>query len=399
MGSLKSVQSQICTGFLGTKNKTTKIAKRFSKKRSLLVKLVSTKLSLVLGAVLVASAVSGAKTKKMTLKEKAKAAAAKIAPKATFDSSSTTTATAATVVATPVKEMMAPVATAAASTTSTIKANDVIPADKARKDIDEEITNAKMRAETGSKSKYSFRSSFNYAGSNLQKPLASDRPSLNPERKAFSGTSLTGSIGGKMRATDHLSVSVNAGVSLNRPFEPGNFNDEGKSEIADPGLSLDYVGKMGDLQSVSSLSGSYTTSKYSVKELGKRGDLGLDQTFIYSFKSGWDLGMALSAGTNLYASIPDQTAEPKVEKSSLGLFPFAEYAFNDMFSFRTVFRYSSYSSTVETPNTFTRLLGTQSMGIGIAATRDIYFYPNLQFVPSDLISEKTNWGLSANISL
>ena len=40
----------------------------------------------------------------------------------------------------------------------------------------------------------------------------------------------------------------------------------------------------------------------------------------------------------------------------------------------------------------------QSMGIGMAVTRDIYLYPNVQFLPLDMRSDLTNVGMSANIS-
>jgi hypothetical protein len=41
----------------------------------------------------------------------------------------------------------------------------------------------------------------------------------------------------------------------------------------------------------------------------------------------------------------------------------------------------------------------QSAGLGISVTRDIYLYPNVQFIPEDVRSDRTNVGVSANINL
>ena len=41
----------------------------------------------------------------------------------------------------------------------------------------------------------------------------------------------------------------------------------------------------------------------------------------------------------------------------------------------------------------------QSVGLGISVTRDIYLYPNVQFLPEDIRSDLTNVALSANINV
>ena len=86
----------------------------------------------------------------------------------------------------------------------------------------------------------------------------------------------------------------------------------------------------------------------------------------------------------------------------VGLYPFAEYLFNDRYSFRTVFGYFEYEALKGTAFASERIVRQtpyQSMGIGISLTRDIYLYPNIQFVPEDIRSERTNVALSTNINL
>src|SRR3954467_3672211 len=62
------------------------------------------------------------------------------------------------------------------------KIEDVVPADKESDDdddVDTMITNSAMRADSGSKSKWSIASSLNYAGGSIEKPLAEDRPNIS----------------------------------------------------------------------------------------------------------------------------------------------------------------------------------------------------------------------------
>src|SRR4051812_43788080 len=48
----------------------------------------------------------------------------------------------------------------------------------AGKDVDEILTNAKMRAESGSKSKYSLATAFSYSGGSIERPLSDHVPNL-----------------------------------------------------------------------------------------------------------------------------------------------------------------------------------------------------------------------------
>lgn len=280
------------------------------------------------------------------------------------------------------------------STETTIKKTDIAPIE-ASTDIDNEITNKKLRAETGSKSKFSFRSSFNYNGGNLEKPLASDRPQLDPAVDVPVDTALSGAIGVKYRASDRDALSLQVGVAMNRPLEGGSLSEEGKSDVSDPSLTYERLYKLYGVQMVSSAGLNAATTRFDNRR-GVVGGWGVGQTAIYSATTKWDLGLALDLNGSITNNVP-AIANPYAYQ--VGLYPFAEYAFNDKYSFRTVFRYSTYTSKLNSPNVYEASLGTQSMGIGIGVTRDIYFYPNVQFVPTNLVSDRTNWGMSANISL
>jgi hypothetical protein len=78
-------------------------------------------------------------------------------------------------------------------------------------DIDDEITNARLRAVTGSKSPFSFWSQFIYYGAAISNPFSTQRPQLNSQNNA-DPTTLVGQISGKYRFTEHDSVIAGIGV-------------------------------------------------------------------------------------------------------------------------------------------------------------------------------------------
>ncbi len=280
---------------------------------------------------------------------------------------------------------------------STAKKSDANVSDL--KDIDQEITNAKLRAESGSKKKFSFRSYFSYNGSTIQKPMAKERPNFTGATANDPDTSLSGQFGMKYRASDRGSVSLQTGLSVRRPFGGPLYNaqrDEvNKSEIANPTLSYDYVTKLGEFQSITSVGADYGTSRFRTQTIHLISNINLGQTFMYSFKSGWELGGILDLNANVYT--PEQDLATTLYDG--GLYAMLEYAFNDKYSFRTVFRYWTFESSRENPNTYDRIYGSQSIGVGMALARDFYLYPNLQFAPQNLRADVTNWGISANINL
>ena len=82
----------------------------------------------------------------------------------------------------------------------------------------------------------------------------------------------------------------------------------------------------------------------------------------------------------------------------LGVYPFAEYSFTDKLSARTVFGYFNYDKS-KTDSSYSYGTPYQSVGVGISLSRNMYLYPNVQFVPNDVRAERTNVGISANINM
>ncbi len=293
-----------------------------------------------------------------------------------------------------------------ASIASAEDANDSVTESKAkapaeatapsRKDVDQEITNPKLRAETGSKRVLSIQSSFNYSGGSVSEPFGRERPRLSPGQVELDPTKITGSVSVKYRATDHDNINFGTGVGW---LMPGHDGERGQME--NPFVSYNRPFKAGIFQNVISAGATYYSAINSRRNFGLNYGASAGYTVLAPlFDTKWQLGTAFTYARDVYERRNTQTRPHYLAPSdTLAAFPFAEYWFNDRVHFRTVYRGMTFFNTNGRRDLFLRDDPTQSMGIGFVLTRDIYMYPNIQWVWDDMRGEKTNVALSANINL
>lgn len=269
-----------------------------------------------------------------------------------------------------------------------------------RKDIDDEITNARMRATTGSKSKWSVATSFGYTGSTIEKPFEEHRPRLMQGTSTVN-TSIDGAVSVKYRLNDHNNLNAGIGVTYVTP----GYSDQ-KWNVDTPFVAWSHVGKLGNLQSVVSAQFSYySTDEYRGQGNNLDYNVDLSHTILGSVGvTGLEVGIAYGINNDFYTDGPFagdvKGGSTRRTDYTLAAYPFMEYAFNDMFSFRTVYRGLSFIHfRDEDAGQFRHVDPTQSVGVGMALTRDIYLYPNVQWVWGDIRADKTNVALSTNINL
>lgn len=309
-------------------------------------------------------------------------------------------------------------ATTQNATTSTVKTEEVQKKDETKKDIDEEITNARMRSQLGSKSKFSFKSALSYSGGSVKKPMDKIRPNYRSGKSSDTLTAMGGSVGMNYRLNERESISVGTGITIMNPFHgdvtsakfkdprKNRTNDVKRYEVATPYIEYSRAYKVGGMQMISGATYShFTTQDATDAEVGSNafGNVSFDQTILADLgESNWSGGVALSFDTTLYKGELSQAMKDDgnvQDDFGYGIFPFAEYSFNDKYSFRTVFGYFQMIHYKGDGSAVTAARPYQSMGIGMALTRDIYLYPNVQFLPLDIRPELTNVGLSANLNL
>lgn len=272
------------------------------------------------------------------------------------------------------------------------------PTAKEGEGLDSEITNARMRADSGSRSKLSMSSSLSYSGGSVESPFSSERPNLDGDPSVETATDLGGSISARFRFNPRTSATFGAGVSVLKPFHGAE-----DLNIDNPGVSVSHVRKLGIFQSASSVGLTYGTSD-SWKRQKQNSSISLSQNLMAQIgKSDFTAGASIGLTKRNY----DNDAFDGAIGATLGLYPQLEYSISDRLVARTVFGYFNYYTQRNTAATdFTSFKNSkdgnymyQSIGLGIVATRDIYIYPNLQFLPNDFGLDKTNVAVSATINL
>ena len=81
--------------------------------------------------------------------------------------------------------------------------------------------------------------------------------------------------------------------------------------------------------------------------------------------------------------------------------PTVEYYISDRFSVRALFSYFRWTNLYGDDQNWRLLRNKEynSLGVGIVATRNVYLYPNVQFLPRDIRSDYTNFAMSASMNL
>jgi hypothetical protein len=278
-------------------------------------------------------------------------------------------------------------------------------------DIDQEITNARMRAESGSKSKFSLSSSLSYTGGALSKPFGENRPNLAGTPETQVTTSADIGIDVRYRWTKSDSLTLGTSFGLVTPFQGDVDRADNQLNVFNPVVGYSRVGKVGAFQTIFSAAVDAGTSKES-RSVDYLTSLGLSYNALYAFQNGLTLGTSVAAGYNLYESDPGAKTEAGTAKPGYyggdkrtqwvaAIYPYAEYQFNDKLSARTVFGYFNWKHLYGDNNRY-RMLQTfvyQSIGVGISVSRDLYLYPNIQFVPDNIRNDFTNVALSATMNM
>jgi hypothetical protein len=294
---------------------------------------------------------------------------------------------------------------------SKMKINDVTDKkNKVEGDIDKEITNARLRAESGSKSKWSLSTSMNYSGGSVSRPFGEERPNLSgvPENQVDTG--ILGTMRTRYRWSKNDSIAAGISMGVKTPFQGDVNSNENQLNFGDPFLAYNRTWAMLGLQNSWSITGSVGTSDES-QNIDQMSSLATDYNLMKAFQNGFSVGFTASGWYNFYESAPgdnEKTALPegsdKIDRRTeyqINLLPTAEYKFNDMFSFRTMFGYFRWRHLYGDYQgaRMLRVKEYQSVGLGVAVTRDVYLYPNVQFLPREIRSDYTNFGLSATLNV
>lgn len=299
------------------------------------------------------------------------------------------------------------------STESKTKLSDVAPGvnnqvkkKEGEEDIDQVVTNRMQRASVGKKSKYSFSFNGQYLGGTITSPGAATRPNIMAAVDTQDDPRLTGALAARYRFTPLQTLSLSIGVGIDKPFHGDDNQSFGdRSSLNDPSLTYSVVSKLGGFVSTTSVSATYWDNAFN-RAAGYRMQYGIQEVIMTDFGgSRFTLGTSANILTNTFDI--DRTSfnnrglvGPQQTDFRAGIFPFMEVVLNDTLNFRTLLGFMAQRVRSEANFwTWRELRRYSSSGIGISITKDIFLYPNVQFIPEDMRPENTNVALNATINL
>ncbi len=260
-----------------------------------------------------------------------------------------------------------------------------------------------MRAESGSKSKYSLSVGMGYSGGSLEKPLDEHRPNIAEGTGATDVATLGGSVSGKYAITSKNAILAGAGMRWITPLsgsdKPEGYNGD-KVDADNPYAVYQYLYRWLGIQAVVQAQVTYFTATNLVRD-GYVSTFGLSQNSAYLIP-----GTGLTVGLHAYTGLgyfDDNRTEVRSNQSdySFGFSPFLEYQISDRVNVRTGSNLFIFQHLRSQPafNTYDQQKVTQNIGLGIAVTRDFFLSPGVDFIIDDIRSDRSTVSLGANINL
>jgi hypothetical protein len=266
-------------------------------------------------------------------------------------------------------------------------------------EVDKMLTSNSLRAMSGSLSKWSLASTWNYNGGNIASPFSANRPNIAGASATTSKSDVDGSLNVKYNYDVHHAFLAGFGLRYITPFQstPGADYHGDRFDALNPNFIFQYLYNFSGLQAVLQAKVTqWTQSDQTANGYGQQ--FAIDQETMYTIGK---TGLSLAASSILvYNTFTKSDAQLATSQSvyQLQFAPYAEYKINERYNLKTslnLFMYEHYRAGAN----FKRDTVTQAFGVGIAFTRDIFLYPNVTFVPMNLSPKITNVGIQLTLNL
>lgn len=260
---------------------------------------------------------------------------------------------------------------------------------------DKDITDAKLKADSGSLSKYSLKISLSYNGPGVGDLGNKMQPNPDGSVGVFE-TSLGGSIGGRYRFDNKSAVSVGTGINALTPFHGTE-----RVDVKTPFVSYDRSARLGDVQMRNSFGASATTTP-NYRNLGQFGGLSYDNSLIYNIPE-TRLAAGVDTGFNVYMyerAFDDRRDSKSTSAYTLEFFPQVKYNATDTLNISTslALRYWNPRRLGDGWNLANKIISART-GLGVAVSRDVYFSPYLNYYPDDFRWSTTTISFSTVFSM
>lgn len=285
-------------------------------------------------------------------------------------------------------------ATAQTSTTTVKgegKSSISVPKSKKKFGEIEGITDPEVRAEAGSRSRYSIKGTLSYSGAPVGEPLSENLPNPDDSPGTFK-TSLSGTISARYRLDKNSSLGLGTGIKTIAPFHGAE-----RTDLTDPRLSYTSVYKAYGIQSVTSASVLAVTNP-DYTEIGEVAGLTFYQSGKYRVGS-WTYGLSLSF-SNYYYDRAYESSDGNAANYFLSLSPSLSYRVSDKVKIKTsVKRGIRNLRKAHDLGAWDNRTVSGKLGVGIGITKDIYINPYLYYYPEEFSWKSTSLSFSTVFSI
>lgn len=267
----------------------------------------------------------------------------------------------------------------------------------------DEPQNNRAMTQAGSKSKWSGQLNLNYTGSSINHPFSEYSP--NPtDASPPPVVTMSGTMAARYRINEKETFGLGTGIITQHPFQGPSG-----TTVSNPYVDLANSFKTGVIHHyLDVVVGLYTDEQNHI-------DLGYDESFTvademhYDWSFGLTTGLALELDANIFSGRPEY--QSPVDERDQVLYdavasPYLEFALNKTFNLRSVSNFMvNHVRTYDHSGGFFKYRHPhidQTLGLGIAASRDVFLYTYIRMVPfpySNVATDNTLFGISAIINL
>jgi hypothetical protein len=260
------------------------------------------------------------------------------------------------------------------------------------------LTDAKLKADAGSLSRWSAKTSLSYFGPTFGDLSAADQP--NPDGSVGNySQAIKGSVSARYRLSPDSTISAGTGISLNKPFHGWD-----RTDVNNPFISYDFSDRFGRLQMRNS-PGLTISTVPNYTAIGQIGGVSWDNSLVYGVGGGF----ALSFDSSFSYWIFNREYRPgSIKKGGDGTAGQYSISWYPGFKFNMTDKLNLYTSagfSLQNPrsagNATTLLNKTVSLrlGLGYAFTRDVYFAPYVQSYVTQLALDTTSINVAGVFSV
>ncbi len=260
------------------------------------------------------------------------------------------------------------------------------------------LTDAKLRAESGSLSRLSAKAAISYFGPTFGDLSAPEQP--NPDGSVGSySQAMKGSVSVRYRLTSDSTISAGTGVSFIKPFHGWD-----RTDVNNPFLSYDFSDRFGRLQMRNS-PGVKITTVPNYTSIGQIAEVSWDNSLVYGLAG----GLALSFDSSLSYWVYGREYRPgalrrggdgTASQYGISWYPGLKYNVSDAFNLNTSAGFSLQNPRMANDNAvlWNKTVSLR-LGFGYAFSRDIYFAPYVQTYVTRLALDMTSINVSGVFSV